>query len=190
MRNALCDLAEVRVKALRLYIKMKVHIRPEIKDDIRKIWRVNASAFDTEAEANLVDNLRKSGIPLISLVAEANEKLIGHILFSPVSLSGSKADIKIAGLAPMSVLPDHQKQGIGASLVEAGLKLCTLNGYKAVVVLGHPDYYPKFGFAPSSRFGIKSEYDVPDEVFMVKELENGALSEYKGVVKYHPLFAQ
>jgi putative acetyltransferase len=99
-------------------------------------------------------------------------------------------DVKIAGLAPMSVLPDHQKQGIGASLVNAGLSLCVSNGYKAVVVLGHPDYYPKFGFTPASTFGIKSEYDVPDEVFMVKELENGALSEYQGVVKYHPLFAQ
>lgn len=169
---------------------MKVHIRPETKDDIRKIWRVNASAFDTEAEANLVDSLRKSGIPLISLVAEANDKLIGHILFSPVSLSGTKANVKMAGLAPMSVLPDHQKQGIGAALVQKGLKLCTSNGYKAVVVLGHPDYYPKFGFVPSSRFGIKSEYDVPDEVFMIRELETSALSEFKGIVKYHPLFTQ
>ena len=169
---------------------MKVHIRPETKDDIRKIWRVNASAFDTEAKKNLVDSLRKSGIPLISLVAEANEKLIGHILFSPVSLSGTKANVKMAGLAPMSVLPDHQKQGIGAALVQKGLKLCTSNGYKAVVVLGHPDYYPKFGFVPSSRFGIKSEYDVPDEVFMIRELETSALSEFKGIVKYHPLFTQ
>ena len=169
---------------------MKAHIRPETKGDIRKIWQVNASAFDTEAEANLVDNLRKCGIPLISLVAEANKKLIGHILFSPITLSGTKADVKFAGLAPMSVLPDHQKQGIGAALIQEGLKRCTSSGYKAVVVLGHPDYYPKFGFLPSSGFGIKSEYDVPDGVFMIKELENGALSEYKGIVKYHPLFAQ
>ena len=94
---------------------MKVHIRPETKDDLKKIWRVNAAAFDTDAEANLVDNLRKSRIPLISLVAEANEKLLGHILFSPVTLSGTKVDVKVAGLAPMSVLPDHQKQGIGAA---------------------------------------------------------------------------
>ena len=79
---------------------MKVHIRPETKDDIRKIWRVNASAFDTEAEANLVDNLRKCGIPLISLVAEANKKLIGHILFSPITLSGTKADM----MCPMKSL--------------------------------------------------------------------------------------
>ncbi len=169
---------------------MKVHIRPETKEDIKKIRLINASAFDTEAEADLVDNLRKSGIPLISLVAEANRKLIGHILFSPVTLSGNKVNVKIAGLAPMSVLPDYQKQGIGAALVRKGLKLCTSNGYKAVVVLGYPDYYRKFGFVSSARFGIKSEYDVPDEVFMVKELETGALSEFKGVVKYHPLFAQ
>ena len=169
---------------------MKVQIRSETKKDIKKIRLINASAFDTEAEANLVDNLRKSGIPLISLVAEANRKLIGHILFSPVTLSGNKVNVKVAGLAPMSVLLDYQKQGIGAALVRKGLKLCTSNGYKAVVVLGYPDYYRKFGFVSSARFGIKSEYDVPDEVFMVKELETGALSEFKGVVKYHPLFAQ
>ena len=166
-----------------------LNIRPEAGGDIDAIRHVNELAFGQKAEAELVDNLRKSGIPLISLVAEADEKLIGHILFSPVILSGNKADVKIAGLAPMSVLPDHQKQGFGTALIQEGLKLCTSNGYKAVVVLGHPDYYPKFGFAPSSGFGIKSEYDVPDEVFMIKELENGALSEYKGVVKYHALFA-
>ena len=169
---------------------MKIQIRPETKIDIGRIRTVNVAAFGTEAEADLADGLRKSGIPLISLVAEVDGKLIGHILFSPVTLSGNKAEVKIAGLAPMAVLPAHQKQGIGAALVKAGLKLCTSNGYKAVIVLGHPDYYPKFGFVPSSRFGIKSEYDVPDEVFMIKELENGALSECKGVAKYHPSFAQ
>jgi putative acetyltransferase len=169
---------------------MKVHIRPETKEDIGKIWQVHASAFDTEAEANLVDNLRKSAAPLISLVAEANKKIVGHILFSPITLSGKSKEVKIAGLAPMAVMPDYQKQGIGTALVKKGLKHCKSKGYQAAVVLGHPDYYPKFGFVPSSRFGIKSEYDVPDEVFMVKELVTGILTGYKGVVKYHSLFAQ
>ncbi len=169
---------------------MKVHIRPETKEDIAKIWQVNTSAFDTEAEANLVDNLRKSGAPLISLVAEANKKVVGHILFSPATISGTRKDVKIAGLAPMAVMPVYQKQGIGAALVKKGLKNCKSKDYQAAVVLGHPDYYPRFGFVPCSRFGIKSEYDVPDEVFMVKELVNGIFSGYRGVVKYHSLFAQ
>ncbi len=167
---------------------MKVHIRPETKEDIRKIWQVNASAFDTEAEANLVDNLRKSGASLISLVAEANKKVVGHILFSPVTLSGKRKDVKIAGLAPMAVMRDYQKQGIGTALVKKGLKHCKSKGYQAAVVLGHPDYYPRYGFVPGSRFGIKSKYDVPDEVFMVKELVNGILTGYRGVVKYHRFF--
>ena len=167
---------------------MKVHIRPETKEDIAEIWRINAAAFDTEAEANLVDNLRESKAQLISLVAEVNKKIVGHILFSPVRLSGKGADLKIAGLAPMAVMPNYQKQGIGTALVEKGLKHCESNGYRAAVVLGYPEYYPRFGFEPCSRFGIKSEYDVPDEVFMVKELVAGILTGYTGVVRYHRLF--
>jgi putative acetyltransferase len=166
---------------------MKVHIRPETKEDIAKIWRINAAAFDTEAEANLVDNLRESGAQLISLVAEVNENIVGHILFSPVTLSGKGTDLKIAGLAPMAVMPGHQKQGIGTALVKKGLKQCESRGYQAAVVVGYSEYYPRFGFVPGSRFGIKSEYDVPDEVFMVNELVAGILSGCKGVVKYHPL---
>jgi putative acetyltransferase len=167
---------------------MKLHIRPETKEDIKKIWRINAAAFDTEAEANLVDSLRESGTRLISLVVEVDEKIIGHILFSPVTLSGKSTGLKIAGLAPMAVMPNYQKQGIGTALVKKGLKYCESNGYQAAVVLGYPEYYPRFGFIPCSRFGIKSEYDVPDEVFMVKELVPGILTGYTGVVKYHRLF--
>jgi putative acetyltransferase len=131
---------------------MKVYIRPETKEDIVKIWKLNASAFDTEAEANLVDNLRESGARLISLVAEINKKAVGHILFSPVMLSGKGTDVKIAGLAPMAVMPDHQNQGIGTALVRKGLRHCKSKGYQAAVVLGHPDYYPRFGFMPCSGF--------------------------------------
>lgn len=168
--------------------KMKVHIRPETKDDFAKIWQVNAAAFDTEAEANLVDSLRQSGVALLSLVAEVGKKIVAHILFSPVAFSGQGTDLNIAGLAPMAVLPHYQKQGIGTLLVRKGLKQCESEGYQAAVVIGHPEYYPRFGFVPGSKFGIKSEYDVPDEVFMVKELVAGILTGCRGVVKYHPLF--
>jgi putative acetyltransferase len=169
---------------------MKIQIRPETTRDIDPIRKINTAAFETQAEARLVDALRDSGIPLISLVAEVDEKIVGHIFFSPVTLSGKRTDVKIAGLAPMAVLPAHQSQGIGTALVKKGLKHCKSKGYQAAVVLGHPDYYPRFGFVPSSRFGINSEYDVPDEVFMVKELVAGILTGYRGVVKYHSLFAQ
>jgi len=165
-------------------------IRNERIDDIKSIWLINSQSFETDAEANLVDNLRASGIPFISLVAETNNKLAGHILFTPVKLVGAKKGIKIAGLAPMAVLPDFQNNGIGSKLVEDGLKQCEDEGYEAVVVLGHPNYYPKFGFIPSVKYGIKSEYDVPDEVFMVKELVRNSLSQISGVLKYHSEFSK
>ena len=165
-----------------------MNIRPEKPRDSDKIRQINTSAFDTDTEANIVDALRKSGIPLISLVAEEKGELVGHILFSPVTLQGSQSKISIAGLAPMAVLPDWQNKGIGSKLIEEGLKRCSQSGYKAVVVLGYPNYYTRFGFVPSVNYGIKSEYDVPAEVFMVKEIKKGALASCKGIIKYHQAF--
>jgi putative acetyltransferase len=165
-------------------------IRPERIEDIEKIGSIHVEAFDTEAEANLVEALRDSGIPLISLVAEEDGELVGHILFSPTTLEQGTSRTSIAGLAPMAVLPAWQNKGIGAMLVEAGLAYCRNAGYAAVVVLGHPNYYPRFGFVPSISYGITSEYDVPPEVFMVKELKEGALANCNGIVKYHKAFSQ
>ena len=108
-------------------------------------------------------------------MAEENELILGHILFSPVQLSNNPENIAITGLAPMAVLPDFQKKGIGSALVRKGLEFCKKAGYKAVTVLGHPEYYPKFGFVRSVQFNIKSDYDVPEIVFMVQELEKEAL---------------
>ena len=163
-----------------------MNIRFEQPGDIEKIREVNLQAFETETEANLVEALRNADVELISLVAEENGEVIGHILFSPVILG----DLKIMGLAPMAVLPDRQNKGVGTKLVKAGLQDCEKAGYEAVVVLGHAGYYPRFGFVPSVNFGIKSEYDVPPEVFMVKELREGALKGAAGTVKYHPAFNQ
>jgi putative acetyltransferase len=165
-------------------------IRLEKAEDQIGIRYINTQAFDTDAEANLIDALRKSGIPLISLVAEQNGELVGHILFSPVTLEADNCSISIAGLAPMAVAPAFQKREIGSMLVEEGLKYCEKAGYAAVVVLGHPDYYPRFGFIPSVNYGIKSEFDVPAEVFMAKELRKGALADCNGIVKYHKIFNQ
>ena len=163
-------------------------IREEQPFDIEKISKVNEEAFETKAEAILVNSLRDSGCTFISLVAETETKVVGHILFTPVELSGNKNNLKIMGLAPMAVLSQYQNKGIGSKLVQTGLEHCKSLGYDAVVVLGHPNYYSKFGFVPSVRFGIKSEYDVPDEVFMILELTPGSLKHHEGVIKYHEAF--
>ena len=163
-------------------------IRTEEASDRAAVYAVNASAFETEAEAKLVDALREQADPLISLVAVDGDTVVGHILFSPVTHSVNP-ELRLMGLAPMAVAPDHQRQGIGSALVRAGLERCRNLGSDAVVVLGHPDYYPRFGFVLSTRFGIRSEYDVPDDVFMVIEFKPGALRNAPGVVRYHPAFA-
>ena len=167
-----------------------MNIRLEQESDRHQIRLIHTSAFETDAEANLVEALRQSNIPLVSLVAEESNQLIGHILFSPVSLAEQAHAPAIAGLAPMAVLPERQGEGVGSRLVMEGLKYCTEAGYIAIVVLGHPDYYPRFGFVPASRFNIKSEYEVPDEVFMLKELKEAALTGIKGVIQYHEVFKQ
>lgn len=165
-----------------------MNIREEQPSDIEKIWEVNSEAFKTEAEANLVNALRNSGCTYNSLVAETETNIVGHILFTPVELSGDDNKLKIMGLAPMAVYSQYQNKGIGSKLVTAGLELCKLQGYDAVVVLGHPNYYPRFGFVPSVKYGIKSEYEVPDDVFMILELAPNTLKEHKGIIKYHEEF--
>jgi len=165
-----------------------MNIRKEKDYDKENIWKVNAEAFETEAEANLVNALRDSGISFISLVAEEDEEIVGHILFTPLELIADDSGLKLLGLAPMAVLPEFQKKGIGSQLVKIGIEKCSNLGYDAVVVLGHPEYYPKFGFVPSVKYGIKSEYDVPDEAFMVLELKEGSLKVKNDIIKYHSAF--
>jgi putative acetyltransferase len=117
------------------------------------------------------------------LVAEEDREIVGHIMFSPVSLSGH------ADLPPMAVVPSRQRQGIGTALVREGIEQCRANGDDAVIVLGHAEYYPRFGFLPASGWGILSEYDVPDEVFMALELVEGCLAGRSGTIRYHRAFA-
>ncbi len=165
-------------------------IRPEKTADIARIREININAFGEKTEADLVDALRKSGIPLISLVAEEDNSAIGHIVFSPVTIDNGCSGISVAGLAPMSVLPEFQRKGVGSMLVREGLKQCKQAGYAAVVVLGHPEYYPRFGFVPSVTYNIKSDYDVPENAFMIMELTEGSLKECRGIIKYHECFMQ
>lgn len=162
-------------------------IRAEEERDWAAVHALNASAFETPAEAGLVSALRVQAQPVISLVAEHAGSVVGHILFSPVTLSGH-VGLKIMGLAPMAVAPSHQRHGIGSALVRAGLERCSALGVGAVVVLGHPEYYPRFGFSPSLGFGIGSEYEAPDEAFMVAELQPGFLRGASGIIQYHAAF--
>jgi putative acetyltransferase len=167
---------------------MELIIRNEKPDDITIIRKVNEAAFDTSAEAGLVDALRDNDAISLSLVALLNESIVGHILFSPVVIESKDSNLDAVGLGPMSILPAYQGRGIGSRLVEAGLETCTTLGHAAVVVLGHPEFYPRFGFVPSTQYGIISEYDVPPEVFMVKELVKNTLKGRAGTAKYHQLF--
>ena len=165
-------------------------IRAENIEDQAEIRRVNDLAFARSNEANLVDGLREHAAPIISLVGALDGKVVGHIFFSPVTVESEEAAFTAMGLASMAVLPAHQNQGVGSLLIREGLKECLRLGYDIVVVLGHANYYPRFGFEPASSKGLRSEYDVPDEVFMVTELKPGALAGCSGLVKYHPEFSK
>ena len=135
-----------------------------------------------------MDTLRGSN-DYLSLVATIDDRVVGHILFTPVTIE-PPVDRRIAGLAPMAVRPDHQRSGVGGQLICAGLEECRRRGYSAVVVLGHPEYYPRFGFVPAHTFGLTCEFPSPPEAFMAMELEAGALSGVKGRVHYLPQFAE
>ena len=163
-------------------------IRYEQPEDIALIHQINKQAFGQSAEANLVDALRRNGKATLSLVAEDSGRIVGHILFSKVVIEVGDSQLHGLGLAPMAVSPERQNEGIGSRLVERGLKLCREAGHPFVVVLGHPEFYPRFGFVPASRFNIKSEYDVRDEVFMITELQQGSLLGVAGTAKYQPEF--
>jgi putative acetyltransferase len=167
---------------------MKI-VRNERPEDIAAIHDIHKQAFNSLAEADLVDMLRANGKASISLVAvDDDDRILGHILFSPVTIEPAQRAISALGLAPMAVLPEFQRQGIGSLLVSRGLEECRKAGHDCVVVLGHPRYYPRFGFAPASRYGIKSEFDVPDEAFMVLELNEKALPRREATAKYQPEF--
>ena len=166
---------------------LAMRIRSETNKDHAAVRAVNEAAFETSAEANLVEALRAK-VKLISLVADADGEVVGHILFSPVSLN-ERSHLGLMGLGPMAVAPSHQLEGIGSALVHEGLKRCKQVGCRAVVVLGHADYYPRFGFVPAARYGLRSEYDVPEDVFMIVELEAGALQGASGLVRYDEAFA-
>jgi putative acetyltransferase len=163
-------------------------VRAERDDDHAAVHAVNAAAFESPVEAELVDKLRREADPVVSLVAEAGGKIVGHIMFTPVTLPGHP-DLRMMGLAPMAVAAAHRGQGIGSALVRNGIDRCARMEMGAVVVLGHPGYYPRFGFRPGAGYGLACEYDAPADSFMVKELQPGYLAGRSGKVSYHAAFA-
>jgi putative acetyltransferase len=170
-------------------------IRRERAADQPGIRRVNERAFPGPVEANIVDALRAAGAVTLSLVAvagdeagagDAGDGIVGHILFSPVIIAAAAGERGAVGLAPMAVDPGWQRRGIGGLLVRAGLDMLRSAGHAAVVVLGHPDYYPRFGFERASRFGLRWEQPCRDEAFMAMALAPDGLEGGPGVVRYRP----
>jgi putative acetyltransferase len=168
---------------------MMSKIRTEQPGDRTAIREVHVRAFGGEEEANLVDLLRNRKKAVISLVAVLQQRVVGHILFSPISISNAPEDFRAVGLAPLAVLPEFQKLGIGSQLTHAGVQVCRQRDYDAVVVLGHPGYYPRFGFSRAKDYGLDNEYDALD-AFMVMELKPGALQRVSGLVRYVPEFRE
>lgn len=163
-------------------------VRFETPADIKAIASLTQAAFNNDTEVQLINTLRQQCAECISLVAEQHGRVIGHILFSPATLD-NETNTKLMALAPMAVSSVLQQQGIGSALVRAGLELCRQQGIAAVVVLGHPAYYPRFGFVPASMFNLSSPWQVPDNTFLLLPLQPQALHKKNGQVVYHPAFA-
>ena len=162
-------------------------IRKENPSDKLNIYQINQLAFQQNKESELIDRLRESGhfIPGLSLVYEESGEIVGHILFSKIQI-GDNGHHPYLSLAPMAVLPAFQNQGIGGKLIKRGLRLAKTMGFKAIVVLGHEHYYPRFGFQKASKWGLKFPVDVPEEAFMALELKEGALKGQFGKVVVYP----
>lgn len=164
-----------------------ITIRAELAQDVFAIRRVHAAAFPTAAEADLVERLRAGSKCPVSLVAEAEGAIIGHIVFSPVTFE-PKLDVIAYGLGPLAVVPGHEKHAVGRRLVQNGLAECHARDACMVVVLGDFGYYSRFGFERASRHGLRNEFGV-EESFMVFMLEARAHPPPSTLVRYAPEFA-
>jgi len=170
---------------------MNIVIRKEEPKDYTDVYEVNRLAFQQENESKLVEKIRKGKnfIPELSLVAEIDKKIVGHILFSRITIVGDSVYESLA-LAPMAVIPKFQKKGIGSKLIMQGIEKAKELGFSSIVVLEHKDYYPKFGFQRASKWSIKCPFEVPDEAFMAIELTENAFKGKAGAVKYPDEFME
>ena len=169
---------------------MTIRIRKEKLGDAQQIRMVTELAFGQPQEADIVEGLRRTCSNLLSIVAIMDDEIVGHILFSPVTLETKSRQLNGMGLAPMAVSPEYQRQGIGSQMIKQGLFELEKSGCPFIIVLGHPEYYPRFGFNPASRYNIQSEWDVPDDVFMITVFDKQQLKGVTGIARYHPEFAK
>lgn len=169
---------------------MPIQIRNERPGDEKAIYEVNFRAFGQDAEPKLVDVLRANCPEGISLVAEQEGVVVGHILFTPAQIEEGPKKTKGMGLAPLAVLPEYQRKGIGSALVRFGLEELHKRGTLFVVVIGHPWFYPKFGFEKASQYGVRCEYNqVPDEASMILVFDPKKFQGVQGVAVERPEFA-
>jgi len=162
-----------------------IEIRPERADDLQAIQEVNRQAFAQEQEGRIVDALRANDAVVLSLVAATDGAVVGHIMFSPLTVGR----VTGAALGPMAVLPSHQRRGIGSQLVERGLERLRADGCPFIGLIGHPEFYPRFGFRPAGGLGMTCEWDVPPEVFMVTVLDPAVTDRLAGRAAFRPEFS-
>jgi predicted N-acetyltransferase YhbS len=165
---------------------MKIRIEAETEGDYEQITRLHTLAFKGDGEARLVEKLRRTLIYIreLSLVARFGNAVIGHILLYPIRISSCRKKCVSLALAPVSVIPSFQNRGVGSRLIREGLKKARKLGFKSVIVVGHSEYYPRFGFEKASKYGISTPFDVPDNCFFAIELEKDGLQDCSGTVEY------
>jgi putative acetyltransferase len=168
--------------ALFMELQMNAAMRDETPDDLEAIRQVNRQAFGRDDEARLVDALRDGNYARLSLVSEDGGRVVGHIMFSDLPILTHTGTLHALALAPMAVLPSHQRQGIGTMLVQEGLRACAAAGHGIVVVLGHADFYPRFGFSAKLAEQLRAPFSGP--AFMALEVVPGALEGVTGDVRY------
>jgi putative acetyltransferase len=176
----------LRVVSAEAKLMGEVTVRDETPDDVGAIFEVNRWAFGRDDEANLVDALREGGHVRVSLVAEEEGRVVGHILFTDLTVATPREPVAALALAPLAVLPERQRRGIGSALVREGLRVCPERGHRIAVVLGHATYYPRFGFSPALAQALKAPF--AGDAFMAIELTPGALAGVEGELRYAPPF--
>ena len=164
---------------------MSIEVREERVEDVTAIRAVNKRAFDQDHECTIVDALRANGAVLLSLVATLDDRVVGHIMYSPITVG----EMTGAALGPMAVDPSDQRQGIGSKLVQAGNLKLKDAGWPFIIVLGHPNFYPRFGFRPAGVLGITCEWEVPEDVFMILGLDEEKMQSVSGLAKYRHEFS-